>query len=220
MQQIILPIITDEASYNISDFIVAYSNLEAYRAITTNIIWPQNRLLIIGESGAGKTHLTKIWQQRNSAKYIGYPSNFHSYSNKNCFILENIERFSELDILKVINIAAENNHKLLLTCAHYNHFWLQDLRSRLNSTYKVLIKNPDEHLVKVLISKMLNDKQMKIDKEILEYVAIRIKRSFIYIKTFVCYLAQLSLEQKRTITIKFIKEVMHNLELETDEIDV
>ena len=216
MQQIILPIITDETSYNASDFIIAYSNLEAYRAITSDIEWPENRLLIIGESGSGKTHLTKIWQQKNSAQYITISNiNFDA----NCLILENIEQFSELEILKIINISTENNCKLLLTCAHYNHFWLQDLRSRLNATYKILIKNPDEHLVQILVGKMLYDKQIKVSKDILTYVSCRIKRSFIYIKTFVDHLAHLSLEQKRSIDTKFIKEVMHKLELSADEIE-
>ena len=214
MQQLILPIISDKDSYNTSDFIVAYSNLEAYRAITTNITWPQNRLLIIGENGSGKTHLTKIWQQKHCAQYINLPTNFNMYSNTTCFILENIEHYHELDILRAINLAFENNYKLLLTCSYYNHFWLQDLKSRLNATYKVLIKNPDEYLTQILVSKMLHDKQIKVNKEILEYVAFRIKRSFFYIKTFVEYLARISLEQKRAINMVLIKEVMNNLKTE------
>ncbi|WHQ46635.1 MAG: DnaA/Hda family protein [Candidatus Midichloria sp.] len=212
MQQIILPIIADDSSYNVSDFIVSYPNLEAYRAVTSNIIWPQNRLLIIGESGSGKTHLTKIWQQKSGAHYIRDLSQLVSLKESDALIFENLENYQEIEILNIINAAFGNKKKLLLTSNYYNYVKLKDLRSRFNSTYKILIKSPDENMVQILIGKMLHDKQIKVSKEILNYISVRVKRSFADIKTFITYLDKLSLSQKRNITINFIKEVLEGIE--------
>ncbi|MDJ1407178.1 MAG: DnaA/Hda family protein [Candidatus Midichloria sp.] len=219
MQQIILPIITDDSSYNASDFVVSYSNLEAYRAVTSNIIWPQNRLLIIGESGSGKTHLTKIWQQKSGAHYIKDSSQLVSLKEGSAFIFEDLQNYPEIEILNIINTAFEHKKKLLLTSSYYNHIELKDLRSRFNSTYKVLIKDPDENMVQVLLSKMLHDKQIKLNKEILNYIAVRVKRSFVDIKIFVIHLDKLSLSQKRNITTRLIKEVLEELKLANEKIN-
>lgn len=219
MQQIILPIINDDSSYNVSDFVVSYSNLEAYRAVTSNIIWPQNRLLIIGESGSGKTHLTKIWQQKSGAYYIKDLSQLVALKESSAFIFEDLQNYTEIEILNIINTAFEHKKKLLLTSSYYNHVELKDLRSRFNSTYKVLIEDPDENMVQVLVSKMLHDKQIKVNKEILNYIAVRVKRSFVDIKTFVIHLDKLSLSQKRNITIRLIKEVLEELKLVNEKIN-
>ena len=217
MQQI-LPIIIDNPSYQASDFIVTCSNLEAYRAVTSNIIWPQNRLLIIGESGSGKTHLTKIWREKSEAYYIKSLTQFTFFENSCGLIFENIENYQELEILGIINFAFENNKSLLLTCGHYKSIDTPDLRSRLNATYKICIKDPDESMIEILIGKLLYDKQIRISKEVLRYISTRIKRSFPYIKIFVDHLDELSLSKKRNINVKFIKEVLEKLQLEQKEV--
>ena len=102
MQQQLLPLEIAETSYKECDFIVSYCNLEAYKAISTSIAWPDSRLLIIGETGSGKTHLSRIWSERNNAQYIQSSNDLLIYKSM-ALILENIETYSDNEIFHIIN---------------------------------------------------------------------------------------------------------------------
>ena len=84
--------------YEKDDFLVSNSNKEAYRLINSWPEWRSRKIIIFGDSGTGKTHLCKIWQNKTSAiimnlnklKKIKF-ENF--FQRKNIFIIENISGF-------------------------------------------------------------------------------------------------------------------------------
>jgi len=198
--------------YSSQDYIVSYCNLEAYRAIKNYDKWPLNRLLIIGEEGSGKTHLCSIWQSDTNAIVLNEEDIISQLStNTFAFIFENIEKVKDQEILfHVINFCTNNNRKLLLTCNFLPHFSLIDLKSRLNATYKILIKNPEDDFLKVILLKNFSDKQLKVGSEVIDYILIRAERSFSFIKKFVEAVDKLSLEYKRNITVPLVREVLGN----------
>jgi chromosomal replication initiation ATPase DnaA len=214
MQQSTLPIIfEDNSSYEVHDFILSYSNLEAYRSVTSSLHWPENRFIIIGESKSGKTHLAKIWEKNTGAIFLKAPSCISNYLSKSHFILEDINNYPELEVLNLINLAFENDVKLLLTTSSYTQATIPDLRSRINATYRAIIKDPDEDMTKVLIGKLLHDRQIKVNNNTLEYIASRITRTYSNINNFVRGIDKISLIQKRDININFVKSIMENLEI-------
>ena len=57
-------------------------------------------------------------------------------------------------------------------------FKLKDLKSRTKNCFDAKIEKPDDELIKVLISKYLSDKQIRIDNKLVEFAVKRITRSY------------------------------------------
>ena len=91
-----------------------------------------------------------------------------------------------------------------------NHkFKLKDLKSRLKTFYHVSIYNPDDEMIKIILTKLLIEKQFIIkNPEIFEFLVHRIERSYQSIYNLVDKLDKLSLEKKRQLTIPLIKEIL------------
>ena len=90
----------------------------------------------------------------------------------------------------------------------YN-FKLTDLKSRLKTFYNVSILNPDDEMVKIILTKLLYEKQFIIkNPEIFEFLIKRIERSYQSIYNIVKTLDKLSLQKKRQLTIPLIKQIL------------
>lgn len=218
MQQTLLPIELHHIDYNKSKFIVSYCNLEAYNALHKDDVWPYNRLLLLGEHASGKTHLTSIWQEKNAAQIID-SNTIYPLGTAQHILCDDIDNMQEERLLTLLNIATEYNKKLLMTMTTYRTFTIKDLQSRMNATYKVLIKKPDESMIKALMQKILHDRQIHAKEAMIEYVATRIKRSFAYVNSFLNYLDTEALRKKRNISIPFVKEILEEFDMTREDID-
>ena len=205
-----------EEDFSKDSFRVSYCNLEAYRAINTEQ-WHNNKVLIMGEGGSGKSHLAKMWQNLVGAVYIVFGNDlFDSLYNRDAkaFICENIENIKDLDseirLFHLINFANDNNKKLLLTASHYPSFKLKDLKSRIAATYKVLIKQPDDSLLRIIIERHFSERQLRVNAEVIDYLIVRVERSFHAVKQIVEKIDRLSLAKKSNITIPLVKAVIEN----------
>ncbi|CAL7961856.1 putative Chromosomal replication initiator proteinDnaA like protein [Alphaproteobacteria bacterium] len=196
-----------QTTYNVHDFYVSTCNLEAYKVITNKCTWQNGRILLVGESGSGKSHLVSIWQKENDAVCV---KNVDAILDKYGLIIEDIENFAdEMLLLSLINVAAENNLQLLMTGRCVPRYIMQDLQSRMNATYKVLIKNPDYELIKVLLQKQFADLQLKVDPEIVEYIASHAKvKTFHSIKVLVTLIDQICAQYKREVSVSMVKRIV------------
>ena len=88
------------------------------------------------------------------------------------------------------------------------NFKLTDLISRSKNCLYAKIEKPDDDLIKVLISKHLSDKQIKIDNKLVEFAAKRITRSYGKIFEFIYKIDEISLKKKKSIDQKTIKEAL------------
>ena len=87
-------------------------------------------------------------------------------------------------------------------------FELKDLISRSKNCLEAKIDEPDDELIKVLIVKNLSDKQVIIDKKLIDFVVKRITRSYSKIFEFIYKIDEISLKKKKSIDQKIIKEVL------------
>ena len=85
---------------------------------------------------------------------------------------------------------------------------LKDLKSRSKNCLVAKIEKPDDKLIKVLISKYLSDRQVLIDKKLIDYTTKRITRSYGKIFEFIYKIDEMSLKKKKSINLKTIKEVL------------
>ena len=213
--------------YEKDDFLVSKSNNEAYKLINKWPNWESRKIIICGDSGTGKTHLSKIWQKKSSAIILNLNKfkkikfdNF--FLKKKKFIIENISNFFdkikkkdkenlEKNLLHFYNLIDEKRGYVLLTAAIAPKFWginLPDLKSRILSSTTVNIKKPDDELLSAVLVKLFIDKQILIDKKIIKFIVYRSERSFTSLQSLVNKIDEQSLITKKKININFVKKLI------------
>ena len=203
-------------SFNKNDFFVSESNFYAYNLLFSWPKWEKKILNIYGERNSGKTHLIKIFLQKNNGIILD-PLKLKDYEleeirfNEN-IILENIEKNLDENLLySLIDIIEKYNKFLILTSNKPLidlNIKLKDLKSRLKNCLFAEIDKPDDILIKALITKNLADHQISIDSKLIDFISKRITRSYDKIREFVCTIDKISLKKKKPINIKIIKEIL------------
>ena len=130
-------------------------------------------------------------------------------------ILENIDKVkhykSEQNLFHIINIVKENDKKLLMTSRKpisEIDLNLEDLKSRLNSILEAKIKEPDDELMRLILVKIFNDKQLKINPNVIDFLVSRLERSYESINFFIEKIDKFSLEKGKKITISLINDLL------------
>ena len=87
-------------------------------------------------------------------------------------------------------------------------FELPDLTSRSKNCLSAKIDSPDDDLIFAIILKNFSDRQIKVEKKIIEFIINRIDRSYSKIYEFIYKVDELSLKKKKPINLKTIKEIL------------
>ena len=85
---------------------------------------------------------------------------------------------------------------------------MDDLKSRTKNCIFAKIDGPDDELIFALILKSFSDRQITVQKKLIEYVIKRIDRSYGKISEFIYKVDELSLKKKKPIDLKTIKEII------------
>ena len=193
-----------------SNFFVNTTNLESYNIVINNN--KIKNIFLKGPSKSGKSHLINMWVKNNNAKL--YKNNlYHILDLKKNVAIDNLFlKIKEEDVFHIIYHCKNENLKIFITSNldinEYN-FKLTDLKSRLKTFYHVSIFNPDDEMVKIILTKLLHEKQFIIkNPEIFEFLIKRIERSYQSIYNIVNTLDKFSLQKKRQLTIPLIKEIL------------
>jgi len=213
--QLILKFPSQQA-YKKEDFYVSPSNQEAYDFINSWPRWIKRIINIYGPSGSGKTHLASILKSKTSCLYINSKElnekTFSEFKTKEVLIIENLdEKISEELLFSLWNIALQDNKYLLITSRKtisLYKFKLRDLISRVNSSLAFGIKLPSDELISVILTKNFSDKQIKVEKNQIDYIIKRIDRSYEKISQFILTLDKYSLKKGSPFSLKLIKEVL------------
>jgi len=205
-----------EKNFKDDDFYVSKSNENVFNLLNNWPKWKKNFLNITGDKYSGKTHLINIFIKRFNG--IKLNSNSISYEDLTKIkIYENIiledlnEKIDEKLIYSLFNIIDIDNKFIIVTSdkpiAEIN-FSLVDLQSRTKNFIIQKIEKPDDDLMFALILKNLSDRQISIDKKLIDFIIKRIDRSYGNIFNFIYKIDELSLKMKKPIDFKLIKEVL------------
>jgi len=193
-----------------SNFFVNSTNFNSYNIVINNNTI--KNIFLKAPNKSGKSHLINMWVKNNNA--ILYKSNLKDIIDlkKNVAIDNLFVKIEEENIFHIINHCKNENLKILITSNldinEYN-FKLTDLESRLKTFYHVSILNPDDEMVKIILTKLLYEKQFIIkNPEIFDFLVKRIERSYQSIYNIVNRLDKFSLQKKRQLTIPLIKEIL------------
>ena len=202
--------------FNEHDYYVSRSNYLAFNLIQNWPKWERKILNISGDIFSGKTHLAKIFQYKSNALYLG-----HSDINEDVFkkiklnesiVIDDFEKIKNENLLySLFNLIYQDNKYLLIlsnrTISKMNYS-LDDLNSRAKNCIFAQIENPDDDLIFAIIVKSFSDRQIKLEKKLLEYIIKRIERSYGKIYEFIYKVDELSLKKKKPINLKTIREIL------------
>jgi len=178
--------------------------------------WEKNILNIYGEKFSGKSHLSQIFKKKNKALIIKNDEINNEFFKKIRFheniILDNLEYVNDQNTLySVFNFVEQFNKYLIINSIDpisSVNFSLPDLKSRLKNCIFAKIDKPDDDMIFALILKHFSDRQIKIEKKIIEYITKRIERSYGKILDFIYKVDQFSLINKKSIDYKVIKKIL------------
>ena len=205
-----------EKNFEKDDFYVSESNKHILKQIDSWPKWEKNFLNINGENYSGKTHLVNIFL--NKFKGIKFEANLLTDENLReikmyqNIVLENLnENVNEKLIYTLLNIIDQENKYLIITSVKPIvdiKFSLKDLKSRTKNFLLQSIRKPDDELVFALILKNLSDRQIFLEKKLIDFIMKRIDRSYGKIFDFIYKIDEISLKKKKSIDLKIIKNAL------------
>ena len=207
-----------KTEYYKQDFYVSSNNFSAYKLIESWPNWPSKWLNVFGESGSGKTHLTKILEKKikNAKIFIEKDINDNIIpllENFECIIIDDFKNNIDQKILYSLLNQSKQIEKYILINSLIPlknfEFQTKDLRSRINSFLSMGINLPTDDLLKVIIMKSFSDKQVSLDSKLCDYIIKNVERSYEKIDKFLKDIDELSLSSGKSININLIKKVLN-----------
>lgn len=199
------------------DFLAAPSNEQALALLRLWPDWPHKLLLVVGPEGAGKSHLGAIWARRAGARVIAASDlaieALPELASAPALLIEDADRapLREKELFHLINLAMERGVFLLVTARKNPDSWglaTKDLLSRLRRAPAVAIEQPDEPFLRVILGKLFHDRQIKVEASLIDYLALRLERSFEAAQLIVAALDREGLARGRAVTRALAAELL------------
>jgi len=205
-----------EQNFKDDDFYVGKSNFYPFELINKWPKWEKNFLNISGEKFSGKTHLTNIFLKKFNGIRVESSllndENLKAIKPYQNVVLENLDLdINEKLIYTLFNIIDQDNKFLIITSSEpiaEINFKLEDLKSRTKNCLLAKIENPDDELMFALILKNLSDRQITLDKKLIDFIIKRVERSYGKIFEFIYKIDRISLKKKKSIDFKIINEAL------------
>ncbi len=211
-----------------NDFYVSNKNELAYKMIKKWPEWPTPIVYIYGSEKCGKSLVCKLWKDLSSSIYINkrnfleklIPQNDLLYIKNHNWIIDDVDYIISFEdnkyeekILNLINIIKTSGKKNLLMASRkmprFLDSSLKDLTSRISSSTVIEMRDPDEVLLKKIIEKYLNERNIIINKESLDYLINRIERSYKSALKVAKQIDTMSLEKKTKINKFFLRSILN-----------
>ena len=205
-----------EQNFKDQDFYVSRSNEYSFKLLNTWPKWEKNFVNLIGENFSGKSHLINIFLQNFKGIKITASKITNDFLkeikiHENIIIEDLLESIDENLLFTLINNIEQDNKFLIVTSTKPIvdlKFKLQDLNSRSKNFLLSAIEKPEDDLMYALILKNLSDRQISIDKKLIDFIIKRISRSYGKISDFIYKIDEISLKRKKPIDFKIIKEAL------------
>ena len=208
--------------YGRADFLVGPPNRTAFEMIERWPDWPDRMLLLVGPTGAGKTHLASIWAERAQAKCLPAAAlrdaEVPTLVAAPALLIEDAEDATgaEKALFHLVNLVRESQSFLILTARRRPDLWglaTPDLLSRLRLAPVVEIGAPDDALIRDVLVKLFGDRQLIVDRSVVEYLALRIERSIDAARRIVDALDREALALGRAVTRPMAADILRKSDL-------
>lgn len=206
------------------DFLGTDANAELLALFLPRIALSEQCYFIWGTEGAGKTHLLQaICQSQENSVYVPLKKFFEQGSeilqgleNMDLVCLDDIDiilgdRAWEEGLFKFFNEIRERGNKLLMSASSSPrglNSQLADLGSRLGWGVVYQLHALDDKDKAQALKRWVANRGIPLNDEVLDYILSRNSRSMTALFNVLETLDQLSLAEKRRITIPFVKAMM------------
>ena len=205
-----------EQNFKDQDFYVSKSNIYSFKLLNSWPKWEKNFVNLIGENFSGKSHLINIFLENFKGIKISADKINNDFLKEikiyeNIVVEDLIENIKENLLFTLINTIEQDNKYLIVTSTKPIvdfKFTLLDLNSRAKNFLLSVIEKPEDDLMYALILKNLSDRQISIDKKLIDFIIKRISRSYGKISEFIYKIDEISLKRKKPIDFKIIKEAL------------
>lgn len=181
--------------FGAEDYLVGPFNGTAQALVRAWPAWPAPWLLLVGPEGAGKSHLANVFAAESAARVLdgarlGQEA-LTTVRSGTALVLDDAEAADEALLFHLINTVSERAGWLLVT-ARWGPTprWprLPDLASRLRAMPRADIHPPDETVLRTVLVKLLDDRQLRVEAGVLDYLARHLDRSIGAARTVVAEL--------------------------------
>jgi len=200
------------------DFLVAEANRAAVALIDQWPDWPTPAAMLVGPVGAGKSHLGAVWTSASNAVSLAAAELDEARVPALCaakaVLLEDVDQLQadrEAALFHLMNLAKEEGASLLMTSKVSPAnlaIKLPDLASRLRAVVTVELGTPDDELLRAVLEKLFQDRQLRAPEQALSYLAIHMDRSIEAARRVVADIDKAALAGKRRITVPLVAEVL------------
>lgn len=205
------------------DYFVSDANAMAVAAVEAWESWPLRKLVLVGPTGSGKTHLAMVWARETGAAVVDAQDlNDPTGLAQGPLVVEDLDqitgdRAAETQAFHLHNLMQEAGHPLLVTSAlapARMDFALPDLKSRMEGTSLATLEALDDALLMALVMKMFADRQIALKPDLLSYILPRLPRSFDAVRGFVEAMDARALAEKRPIGKGLARDVLAQISAE------
>ena len=222
MSQLPLPFV-HEPKLGAEDFMPSESNAAALAAVAGWPAWADPVLLLIGPEGSGKSHLARIWALRVGATLLDrndFERDLHEVASRPA-VLEDADRagFPEAKLFHLLNLVREAGSWLVITARQSPDAWgleTPDLVSRLRLASTAELGFPDEALMRAVLVKLFADRQLAVEANIIDYLALHLERSLAAVQRTVEDLDRAGLGKGRRISRALAAGLFAELQLDEE----
>ncbi|MCA8880187.1 MAG: chromosomal replication initiator DnaA [Rhodobacteraceae bacterium] len=204
-----------------ADFLPAPANTAALAAVDAWRDWPGGRLLLRGTPGSGRTHLAAIWAAETGAVWLSgatlaLPPLRAGRPAPRAYAVDDADQVAgdrprEVALFHLISRAQSDGAALLLTGSGAPGAWgitLPDLESRLQATAVAQLDRPDDDLIRMVLVKLFDERQVPVSVETVDYLVRRIDRSLAAAGAVVEALDRAALSRQKRISRTLAAEIL------------
>jgi chromosomal replication initiation ATPase DnaA len=202
------------------DFLVTPSNAAAVAMVDRYPDWPHHGVVLVGDTGSGKSHLLEVWRQAVGAPLVtaaglgATPPDRLLASGALAIDDAPGEGLDERALFHLLNLARQTGSHVLIASAADPAHWpvaLPDLASRLKALAVARLDPPDDALLRGVMVKLFADRQLAVEEPVVSYLMLRMPRSLDAARALVAEIDRLALVEQAPVTRGLAARVLQRM---------